>query len=214
MIERLRVSAWAGAAIGLAVGVSATVASPIQYNDQTIDVEGTFGDGSNTSYMVLDYGANDGGLYAFGYRWSDAGTTVHDLFNDLEAASVGFSADLTWYESVQGYLINDLLYNSEAGDSSLGWSIFSWDQTAGDWTGTDLGITELELAGEPVYADADQSAWVVGFHQVQWVESDPGVWSPVGEPRASVIPEPASLVLLAGGGMLALLRRRDAASCG
>jgi len=145
----------------------------------------TEGDGSNTSFLVIDFGATTGNTYAFEYLWEN----VTDGFGMIEALSDGL-ADLAITASNFGsvaepnFFIDNVAFENELGDATQFWA---------QWEGFfDTGLDDVAWAGGIGVSNVNLADGLyVGL-------SNPFSLSPGTEPVLPV-PEPASLALLLVG---------------
>lgn len=155
--------------------------------------EASGGDGDNTSFLVVTFGATTDNVYAFEYRWD----TPTDAFGMVDALSSGL-ADLTigvsdFGVSQPNYFIDNIAYQAELGDANQFWSQWEGFYDAGldnvAWA-TGNGISNVQLA----------DGLFIGLN-------NPFSLDPADAPVLPV-PEPGTaLVLLAS---LAMMRKRQA----
>lgn len=168
-----------------AVGVGAANA----YTIDQVDIEYWADLGTeNEAVLVLDSGPDQ---LAFGYRW-DGDATSWDMLQALDSAG-NLAVSATDYGDL-GLFINGFTYDTFSlfGDwpnSILG----SWNSEDGEaWTAPNVGV-ELRMLSDGAF-----DGWSLDLDTENFTLENP--------PRTPVIPEPASLALLAVG-TVALLRR-------
>lgn len=171
--------------------MSASAAAP-----QGLVISGsiTEGSGSNTSYLVVDFGATSGNTYAFEYLW-DTATDGYGLITALSEGLADLDITATNYGTTSpNYFIDNVGFQAELGDASQYWAQWEgfFDVTLNDvaWAGG-TGVSNVSLA-DGLY---------VGI-------SNPFSLDPADQPVLPV-PEPASLVLLVVGVATLTPRRRS-----
>jgi hypothetical protein len=182
------------AALGFAaVCASAPLARAVdfQFDGQHIDVPYITGSGASSAMLVLDFGPT--AIYQFGYQWDGTRTSVQMLDDIAAAGGVNVTSSFT---GTPDEFVTSITYNgqglvdsgtSQFGDYPTNWWEYFVSRNPGNWDFADLG------AGSNPLVSGDWNLWA-------W-QTDPSGLNVPGP-----IPEPASLALLAFGG-LALLKR-------
>ena len=175
-----------------------------------LEVEYWTGAGAAETLLVVDWnqtGTYHSASHAFGYRWDGSPRTVASMLDDIvsngdlgaiiENASFGdYIGDLT-YNGADADVHTHDEYGSwglaNTGDLTAQWGAASADWTMfGDWT-----------AGSGIHADTIADGFVQGINAVYYYNTEK-VSQYLDMPFS--VPEPATLALLAAGGLL--LRRK------
>jgi len=155
--------------------------------NEILDVEYTAGEGENTSYLVVDFGATGGGAFGFAYNWSFSATGL-DM---LQAIDVGGPLEVQLDDSDFGQFVVNFSFNDDLGDPGAFWAYHTAEpediDPGVDWTFSSIGIEDRVLQ------DGSLDGWYNGFDGIE-----PDV-------PTVVIPAPASIGLL---GMVFITRRR------
>ncbi len=185
-------------------------------NNGVLDLQGTFGNGSNTSYFIVDFGGGPVSAtgprdsYAFGYQWDAANTTAADGLLEIASASP-FAIDTIDFGGSLGLGINTLSFGEDTdtpifNDDDRFWNFFvgTLDNGIVEWSFSAFGIS-----GGPENPDGSLPGELtdgafLGFRAQVFGSGEPVL--PV-----IAIPEPSTVLLfgfasLAGGA----LRRRKA----
>lgn len=205
----------------LAIAMIAISAAPVQADLTPANVDTWVGSGSNTAYMLIDW--KDGSArpwQLYGYRWDGVATGQDMLMaiagegviidavdgvtqlGTLSGADANLRADLRRYGF--GDAIDGLTYDRDGDDQPLDGSDpddnrqHGFDAgTVGYWgywsstDGSNWGFASAGM-GDRVLSNGDWDGWA---------------WAPNFE-STSPVPEPATLCLLALGGVALGLRRR------
>ncbi|NBC10545.1 MAG: PEP-CTERM sorting domain-containing protein [Planctomycetes bacterium] len=184
-------------ALTLTLGL--TAAAHAGLGDPVISGDTTEGNGSNTSYLVVDFAETNGNSYAFQYNWetpSDAYgmiVALDDALTDLSVQASDFSAE----GDPANFFIDNVTFDSDTGDPSKFWTqwegFFNPSLDRVEWQ-TGLGVSNIDLA----------DGLFIGLHNPFSFEQDPDV---PGLDEA-IVPEPTSLALLGLGGVVLLMRKR------
>lgn len=186
-------------ALALLAAIS-TSASAFSFDD----IRNWVGTGSNRAALVMDW--NDGTApeaLAWGYRWDGAATGLQ-MLNAINAADPLLS--VAGSTSQFGFMVEGISYGSthdetNADDWSLTWSYWVSNGSASPtWASSWEGATTRALANDS-WDGWSFTAWDALFNPI----TEPGIAA------AAPVPEPASLLALAGGlmsiGGLAIRRR-------
>jgi len=193
--KMLAVWAMVAAVSSAAMGVSYTM------DDKTVDLESWTGSGTSETVLVLDYndvetnsgnGGTGNDVYYFGYRWDGSTKTVWDMMADIEASESTLAFDKTDWGTPpdHNYFINGWAYST--GNYVAQWS--NNNEWVKEWLSTDAETwTDGGGVSNDNIADDD---WVGLVFQYN------------GSNDAPTVPEPATMSLLALGGLATVLRRR------
>ncbi|MCA9294934.1 MAG: hypothetical protein KC983_00420 [Phycisphaerales bacterium] len=166
-------------------------------NQLALDVALTVGEGTNTSYMIVDFAETGGASYAFAYRWNDADAArSYDMISAIADASAGFGWTFGGTDGVGfGAFVENFTYNAEAGDAGTFWSLSLGTviDPGVDWTSPAIGISQRFLT------DGSIDGWYNGF--------TPDFASIPPEVPTVSVPSPAAGFVMLG---LAWRRRRRA----
>ena len=167
-------------------------------SELALDITASAGEGTNTSYLVIDFSATGGSSIALSYSWDDPESTVLDMMNAFNYSG-GLELQLTFYESA-GYFVDNFSWDDTGvGDASLYWaSSLATPDGSGDVNWID-GFNSIDA--EPL-TDGLISGWYNGF-------TDSFGVIPPSLPLIAV-PAPAALTALVAMVGLAGPRRRRA----
>lgn len=171
------------------LGILAATAPAATVDDVTIEY--WTGTGSAKSYLVVDFAATGDGSYAFGYNWD--GTSTISAYDMITAIDAGGGLDVTATDYGSGtpnYFIDNIWYGTAMGDAGQYWD--QWEGPFGandvDWSlGT--GVSNVNLTDGLFIGVRNPYTGTV-------TPSTPGV------------PEPGSLLMLAGVALVGLMARR------
>jgi hypothetical protein len=188
-------------AVVVGMGLAGSVARAAEPNN--VNVRYWVGSGSNQALVVVDF--DTGANYAFGYRW-DGNARAWDAMMALDA---GGALDANFMNYGAAHFVTDFHYPGAAdGDGLsgytgslsgyLGWGMFV--STDGNtWT-----VPGSEGVDDVVLTDGGWMGW-------SWTAFDDN-WNAVRLPTTPLAtPEPATLAVLALGGLAMTWRRRRAA---
>ena len=159
-----------------------------------LDVDQWVGTGNSECLIAIDWNATSGPydteFHIFGYRW-DGTKTVADALADIDTALGTFQTTTSY----GGAFIDDIIYDQSgtdgdyhtAGDFSGWWWTGETQDGGQSWIGNGGGITEEHL-------------WNGG---IEGINVDGSNWGSVN----MTIPEPATVILLTTGFLLARRRK-------
>jgi hypothetical protein len=166
--------------------LTAIAATTYGYTFDDVDLEYWAGSGDKEAVMVVDF--DTGYNYAFGYRW-DGAAIGWDAMDTIDQAGA-LNVDATWYDLYSTHFVNDFDYPGATKGAGTSWGYYT--STDGEnWTASGSGVDSRVLN------DGDYDGW-------SWGSTDAN-WDHLRAPTTPV-PEPATVSLLALGGMV-LLRR-------
>jgi PEP-CTERM motif len=171
----------------------------VTYDGLQVDIQESFGSGTNETMLVVDWKSGATPSYAWLYSWSDPATTMDDAIRQLAAsepsqlqynAPQGFVVELNYFDGTEQHIGNTQGFMS------------IWDSPGtGDGPAFHLdgGVDTPLIAGGWAGIDA------AGVNPPEF--SYPG--APPVVPIAASVPEPGSLVLISLGliGLAALGRQ-------
>ena len=196
------------------------------YDGKAVRLKTWTGSGANEAITVMDFGPGEN--FAFGYRWDDGELMARDpakiagvndpggdplsptigadtgeamlLALDADPAA-GVTVDFTYWQF--GLFLDTISY----GGNTLGEGHYFpsyWKSEDGrDWTSSFVGVTDRVLAG----AGQDWDGWSNGYYE--FVDGINDISIPATEP-VTPVPDPATVGLLAFGGIATVCRRRRA----
>ncbi len=186
------------------------------YTFDDIVVEAWAGSGANEAMSVVDFGG--GNSYAFGYRW-DGAKTSEDMLVAIDGLP-GLTVDYN-YHPVWGFAVNSFSYDGRtiASDGwvttylSFWWSgNAAWTEYVYDWNPPyDLLDTIEHDAKAGDGENWDYAGLGAGFRELAdgvwdgWTLGDATTFD--ADPPVSPVPEPATMSVLAIGGLMLLTRR-------
>ena len=138
------------------------------------------GTGSNTSYLVIDFGETGGPSYAFEYQF-EGSATVHDML--LAFTNYGLGYSYTDYSSIGwGIFVDNFNYEQSTGlfDNYWSHSVGFLDDFGISWSAAEGGVESEQLV------DGLISGWYNGFND------DYSVINPI----VPLIPAPSALIFL------------------
>ncbi len=152
----------------------------------TGDIEYTAGAGANEATIAIDFDLDNSFLFTF--RW-DGAATGWDALDALNAGTLDvFATDYgDW-----GMFVDDFDYPDGA-EYDYGQGVYAgWAY----YNSTDNEIWSLDPAGVSFrdLSNGEWDSWV-------WTNYDQS-WLPIRTPGAAPIPEPATILLIAAGGLL------------
>ncbi len=180
----------------LVVGLVAVAAQAADYNlgGYWVDVEFWTGSGPNETVVVIDWNENGGSYttetHAFGYRWDNATDTVADALTAIDA-TVGIAIDGIPESFIQDITYADGIDSHTAGARAGWWCLGDSVDGGANWTLNGGGI-----GGE-----------ILGNNKIEGLNLANGEYAWSMDGMVVPTPEPATMIMLAAGGM-ALLRRR------
>ena len=199
----------------LSLCIAPAMATPYYFtgaSDQSawIEVDAWAGSGANESILIVDWNVYSGPYqtesHAFGYRW-DGTAYVSDMLDALHNAGV-----FTVSSGYGGAFLNDIVYNDGVdnhthADQIGSWNLAStddpyaqWGAMSGDWSM--LGEWEANQAGynQELLADGQ----LEGINAIDWFGGNPNAYFL----DVPIVPEPATMGLLALGGLFLRKRRK------
>ncbi len=174
-----------------------------------IEVDAWVGSGENETILTVDWNVMGGPYqtesHAFGFRW-DGTAYESDMLDALHNAGV-----FTVTAGYGGAFLYDIVYNDGVdqhthADEEGSWNLAStdnpnaqWGAMSNDWT--KLGDWDANMAG--YNEELLQDGHLEGINAIQWFSGDPNAY-PLDVP---FVPEPATMAMLAVGGVGVLMRR-------
>ena len=144
--------------------LASTAMADLIINSETgeiLDVTHAVGAGANASYVIIDFEATAGGVYAFAFHWDSplGGATPLTGFDMLLALAAATNLTVDYTDSSFGPFINNFAFDDDAGDADFFWS-FSVGEVIDpgvSWTGSPIGMADRELY------DGSLDGWYNGF---------------------------------------------------
>lgn len=199
-------------AVGLCLILAACNAKAVLYEfqDVFVDVDAWVGTGSQEGLLVIDWNRLDLGVsavspsHAFGYRWEGT-QSVLDMLNAFHNAGV-----FVFESGYEGAFPNNVTYSDLDGEQHShiedgSWLLARTDNPFARW-GT-WGDSEWIWNQKGINVEQIQDGWFVGMNAIMFYGEVPPGADLTFELDIPMIPEPASLALLAAGGLILRCRK-------
>lgn len=178
-----------------------------------LDVAAYSGTGPNTAYYVFDFSSNGGGQIAYGYRFSASNLVGMDGMYAFAADNLLTATYIDYPITLENLFLNSLTIgsNSHSPGPAGYWSL--WNGTANgssiDWGFASNGLSGVSVIYGPApdfettetLDDFLTNGEIYGMR----VNYYPDEFQPIAP---SAVPEPGTWALLAGVGVLAIVRAR------
>lgn len=164
---------------------SVTKATPVYYDSELVEIDGTVGAGSYETMIVIDWESGITPSHAWLYKW-DSPVVVANAYDAIQAAFSTFDWPQTSFVDYINY--DDGVDNHQT--VHTGWLSF-WNRDDDSWVLNELGIYDQPLM------DGGWSGTIA---------DDYPDWGDV--PPTIPVPEPATMTLLGIGGLILGKRRQ------